>query len=68
MRTYIKQVFGNVNENKCNLFQWPVLHVEQSNVWASKSVFGHASALMIAMRADAMSGGYWGCHDISSVL
>jgi hypothetical protein len=26
------------------------------------------SALMIAMRADAMSGGYWGGHDISSVL
>lgn len=34
-------VFGNVHENKRNLFQWPVLHVEQSNVWASKSVFGH---------------------------
>jgi hypothetical protein len=25
-------------------------------------------ALMIAMRADAMSGGYGDCHDISSVL
>jgi hypothetical protein len=25
-------------------------------------------ALMIAMRADAMTGGYWDCHDISSVL
>jgi len=23
---------------------------------------------MIAMRADAMSGGYWNCHDTSSVL
>jgi hypothetical protein len=23
---------------------------------------------MIAMRADAMSGGYWDCHDISSVF
>jgi hypothetical protein len=26
------------------------------------------SALMIAMRADAMSGGYSDCHDISSLL
>jgi hypothetical protein len=26
------------------------------------------SALMIAMRADAMSGRYWVCHDVSSVL
>jgi hypothetical protein len=25
-------------------------------------------ALMIAMRADAMIGGYWDCHDLSSVL
>ena len=23
---------------------------------------------MIAMRADAMTGGYWECHDISSIL
>jgi hypothetical protein len=23
---------------------------------------------MIAVRADAMSAGYWDCHDISSVL
>jgi hypothetical protein len=23
---------------------------------------------MIAMRADAMTGGYWDCHDVSSVL
>jgi hypothetical protein len=28
-------------ENKATGIQWPVLQVEQSNVWASKSVLGH---------------------------